>query len=214
MAQEQVTEGVRQCTAEDLADWYFRLNGFLTTRNYILHSDTDSAPRTDADIVGVRFPFRRELDYEDDQRFLRQGNKPLFVIGEVKRSECKLNGPWTNPQKKNLHYLLNAIGVAVGPQLDRMAEDLYTRYEYDDQHLRVEMAVIGSRPNEEFLKATHAPSQWLFSEMLSFIYKRFNRYWLQKKEHQNWNDAGKFLYKEAVEESDEGSFIRKILQVI
>ncbi len=39
--------------AEMLANWYFRLNGFLTSQNYILHDRRSQ--RTEIDILGVRF---------------------------------------------------------------------------------------------------------------------------------------------------------------
>lgn len=46
--------------AERLASWYFRLNGFLTTENFIVHPDSGADQRTDADILAVRFAHRAE----------------------------------------------------------------------------------------------------------------------------------------------------------
>ena len=47
---------------DDLAYWFFRLNGFLSIVNFVVHKDTRSeAGGTDADILGVRFPYRAEL---------------------------------------------------------------------------------------------------------------------------------------------------------
>src|SRR2546426_644182 len=39
----------------------FRLNGFLTIRNFVIHPERGNDQRTDVDILGVRFPHRSEL---------------------------------------------------------------------------------------------------------------------------------------------------------
>ena len=58
-------------TPEKIAYWYLRLNGFMTMENLILHNESPRGlpQRTDADIYGVRFPFRKELDISDDELF-------------------------------------------------------------------------------------------------------------------------------------------------
>ena len=38
-------------TPEALAYWYFRLNGFLTTANFVIHDEGGAGQRTDADIL-------------------------------------------------------------------------------------------------------------------------------------------------------------------
>lgn len=47
-------------TPERLAYWYFRLNGFMTIENFLVHPETGSNPRTDVDILATRFAHRRE----------------------------------------------------------------------------------------------------------------------------------------------------------
>jgi hypothetical protein len=42
-------------TAEDIAYWYLRLNGFLILRNFLVHGDRQGRIRTDIDVLGVRF---------------------------------------------------------------------------------------------------------------------------------------------------------------
>lgn len=139
-------------TSEKLAYWYFRLNGFMTMENFILHSDSRTRPsqRTDADIYGVRFPFRREMSMPDDCCFQNKNRKPLFIIAEVKEGECKLNGPWTDPAKRNMQYVLQAIGAFEPPVLERIAESLYETYVYEDQSGRIQLMAIGSRENDEY----------------------------------------------------------------
>ncbi|MDD5463064.1 MAG: hypothetical protein PHG00_15770 [Methylococcales bacterium] len=58
--------------AEEVAEWYFRLNGFLLIPGFIVHADSLKAKRnndgsmrltarTEADFMGVRFPHSREI---------------------------------------------------------------------------------------------------------------------------------------------------------
>ena len=77
-----------QITAEQLAYWYLRLNGFLTVQNFIVHPDSGSEQRTDADVLGVRFPYRAELKPKpmiDDEPFTHIKDKPFIAIAEVKK---------------------------------------------------------------------------------------------------------------------------------
>ena len=75
-------------TSEQLAYWYLRLNGFLTIQNFIVHPDSGSEQRTDADVLGVRFPYRAELKPNpmvDDVPFTKVADKPFIVMVEVKK---------------------------------------------------------------------------------------------------------------------------------
>lgn len=46
---------------EQLAYWYLRHNGFLTTVNLVVYPGQGAEQRTDVDILGVRFSYRAEL---------------------------------------------------------------------------------------------------------------------------------------------------------
>jgi hypothetical protein len=47
--------------AEDIASWYFRLNGFLSIPGFVIHPDECRRhPRTEADLMGGRFPHSTE----------------------------------------------------------------------------------------------------------------------------------------------------------
>src|SRR5712692_9036231 len=82
-----------------LAYWYFRLNGFLTMENFVVHPQNKGPHQTDADLYGVRFPHRTELKMTDDIPFIDKNKKPLFVLVEITSGECKLNGPWMDKGK-------------------------------------------------------------------------------------------------------------------
>ncbi len=93
-----------QFSLEQVAYWFFRLNGCLTTLNFVVHPDRPrESQRTEADILAVRFPFRCELATSDnhlaDHSDFRSIGKTDVIIAEVKRGACKLNGPWTDPHQ-------------------------------------------------------------------------------------------------------------------
>jgi hypothetical protein len=173
-------------TPEKLGYWYLRLNGFMTMESFVLHSDSRREPgqRTDADIYGVRFPFRRELTLADDILFQIQAEKPMFIIGEIKRGECALNGPWTDPSKRNMQYLLQAIGSFEAHQVENIATALYENLSCEDSSCNIQMVTIGSSEIQEYRQTRPALPQLLFSTMLSFIYRRFRDFHRQKKDHQ------------------------------
>lgn len=75
------------------------------------------------EIFGVRFPFRQGLNFTDDDPFLHQ-TKPHFMVGEVTRGDCKLNGPWTDPKKENIKYVLQALGAFEQSTVEEIAREL------------------------------------------------------------------------------------------
>lgn len=185
--------------AEKIAYWYFRLNGFLTMQNFILHDSSAAGlpQRTEADIYGVRFPFRSELDMPDDTTFQQLGTKPFFVIAEIKSGECKLNGPWTNRDRQNLQYLLRSMGACKPNTVDLVAQNLYADYVHEDEDQRIELFAIGSRLNTDYVTARPAPRQVLFQDILTSIFQRFHQFRMQKRDHKQWDSEGKFLYRNA-----------------
>ncbi len=69
--------------SESLTYWYFRLNGFFTIPNFIVHSDRGTLQRTDVDVFGIRLPNRRELlqdPMEDDEVFSRVTGKAFIAM--------------------------------------------------------------------------------------------------------------------------------------
>ncbi len=98
------TKGER---AEHVSNWYFRLNGFLSIPGFVIHPDHPSRyPRTEADLIGVRFPNSTEVldgvSMMDDPKLsgLCKLTKTLFVLVEVKTELCSINGPWSDPLHK------------------------------------------------------------------------------------------------------------------
>lgn len=96
--------------AEKVAYWYFRLNGFLQLENFIIHPGVRGGQRTDADILGVRFPYRAERFVDNPGDIMRDDAKTLnlsdtqidIVVAEIKTGRVALNGPWTEEQRQNI----------------------------------------------------------------------------------------------------------------
>jgi hypothetical protein len=83
---------------ENLASWYFRLNGCLTIPNFVLHPEVGRNQLTDADLIAVRFPHRREVagrQLYDDELFTKETNRLQVFFAEVSNvrwSKCKRSG--------------------------------------------------------------------------------------------------------------------------
>lgn len=113
---------------QGLAEWYLRLNGFLTIRNFIVHPATRGPQLGEIDILGVRFPFRAEFsldDEVDDNEFASISGRPYFVIAEATRRRRQLNDSWFKAESRTLHELLRAVGLfRDGEELNRIAKAL------------------------------------------------------------------------------------------
>lgn len=216
-----MTERERECTrehstlnVEHLAQWYLRLNGFMTINDFVLHPDHKPwSQKTDADIFGVRFPFRQEQDFEDDEPFLRQ-TKPYFIIGEITRGECKLNGPWTDAAKENVQYVLRALGAFEPERLEDIARSLYDRYNYEDAVCRTELVAFGKQKNPKYSDPLKPLMQIPFEAACRFFFRRFSQFVTMKKDHQHWDHAGQTLWNlsEAYWNSED-EFVKETLNV-
>ena len=197
---------------EHLAQWYLRLNGFMTINDFVLHPNHKSqSQRTDADIFGVRFPLRKELDFEDDEPF-RSMRKPHFIIAEITQGECKLNGPWTKPERENMQYVLQALGAFDPKDLDGIARSLYEKYYFDVPDFRVELIAFGKKVSSTFADPEKPLFQLEFHALCRFIFRRFRQFISIKKDHQHWDYAGRKLWDlTEVHWNSEEAFLRDAL---
>jgi hypothetical protein len=196
---------------EQLAYWYLRLNGFLTTQNFIVHPDSGSNAQTEADVLGVRFPYRAELSMTDDAPFTLERDRVYIIMAEVKKGACKFNDPWKEPQKENLQRVLRSIGAFRNHEVDSVAKAIYTTGAYSNSEYHVSLACFGKSKSRSINRKYPKSPQILWNNVLSFIYKRFRSYHNQKSDHGQWDEAGKYLWNRAWEENDIMKFTQSII---
>lgn len=133
---------------ERLAYWYFRLNGFLTTENFIVHPDRGDRQQTDADLLAVRFCHRvenLECPMEDDPRVACCDQFVNVVIAEVKTGYCALNGPWTEPSRGNMRRVLSATGCIARDLLEHASQSLYKKGKWASELARYDCLLSETR---------------------------------------------------------------------
>lgn len=186
---------------EKVAYWYFRLNGFLQLENFIIHPPSAGGQRTDADILGVRFPNRAERFVDDPNDIMADDVATLrltetkidVVIAEVKTGLARLNGPWTDVQKQNIDRVVAAIGCVSAKKINRTATALYQTGLYDQGNLRVRLVAVGGARNPEIAARYPEVAQVVWPEVLNFIWGRFRKYAQQKADVQQWDVVGREL---------------------
>ena len=172
--------------AEDVANWYFRLNGFFCLPAYIVHKDWRAEhPRTEADIIAVRFSQTKECiankRLKDDKIILdacrSNGQfKNLFALVEVKSGKCQINGPWSRPEEKNIQIAIKRMGFAGDDQIDPIAKSLYEDLRWEDENFIVQYFCIGKYIDEVLQSEKNKLVQITFNEIASFFYARFQNF--------------------------------------
>jgi len=189
---------------EKLAYWFLRLNGCTTIENFVIHPDDAGSQRTDVDILGVRFPHRSELltsekPMHDHPAFTVTPHRIQIIFTEVKGGNraCDLNGPWTAPEKENMHRVLYAIGAFPAEQVPEVATRLYQDRLFDDGILAVRLFAIGARHSQESRVAPPV-IQLTWDDILQFVHQRMVNYPAVKSDHSQWEGMGRQLYRDAL----------------
>ncbi len=211
---ERVQGTAPHLSAEKVAYWYFRLNGFLQIENFVVHPGGRGGQRTDADLLAVRFPHRAEflLDHnqpmKDDSDTLALSAELIdVVIAEVKTNQpCTLNGPWTLEDRQNVHRVLAAIGCLPHEQIDIAARQIYRDGYYKRDGLRVRLIAVGRDRDEQLEKNSTMVVQLTWLQILHFIWHRFHQYRHQKKQVDQWDAQGLRLKRLADDFRDVESF--------
>lgn len=189
---------------EHVAYWYFRLNGFFQMESFIVHPPGKGSQRTDADLLGIRFPYRQEMFFdelgrtmEDDTEVLQlSGDAIDVVIIEVKTNQpCSLNGPWSDQEQQNVHRVLAAIGCIPMEEIDAAAANLYDTGECwpDDQNIRVRLITLGGEVNPKLAEDYPRVVQVTWDRVLAFIGTRLHEFRTNKRDVSQWDDQIKFL---------------------
>jgi hypothetical protein len=146
---------------------------------------------------------------EDHPAFQLTDNKIDIILAEVKTGQCRLNGPWTNPEKENMQRVLYAIGAFPKKKVDIVADALYKYSFYADELFCVRLFAIGREKNSGLNEKV---VQLTWEEISGFIYERFNKYRKEKAHHPQWDYTGKYLYK--LSNTEKEKFIEEILNSI
>lgn len=206
-----MTTPVEPLDAEKLAYWYLRLNGYLQIENFVVHPGGRGGQRTDADLLGVRFPHRAErlIDDPDDvmaddlETLGSDGRAVDVVIAEVKRGQrCVLNGPWTKPEGQNIDRVLAAIGCLPPQSIGPAATALYRTGLYAGDGLRVRLIAFGMSYNTELADRYQLVAQIVWNQVIEFVWKRLRRYLRQKADIHQWDAQGRRLRALAEEARD------------
>lgn len=197
---------------EQIAYWFFRINGCLNIINFLVHHERRGYEGTDVDILAVRFPFRRELAWShapmEDHPIFDSSGKVDIIICEVKSSLCDLNGPWTDPEKKNMDRVLSAIGAFPKEKVREVADALYSQKIYEGMVHRVRLFAVGERTNTSL---SDSVAQLTWEEMLTFIYERFRKYSDEKAQHSQWDRTGYRLFRKMKRHRTVESFVNDVM---
>lgn len=199
----------RTYSPERLAYWYFRLNGFLTTENFIVHPDCGRNQCTDADLLAVRFLQRREnliRPMKDDPKVSACTTFANIVIAEVKTGQCALNGPWTNPDSGNMRRVLKAIGCLPDGALDVACEHLYRQGAWVDSMVTIRLFALGQSRAEGICIPDEQQVTW--DEVIEFCIGRFKAYRNPKSSVGQWDEDGRQLMADALSDSPKSNIRR------
>jgi hypothetical protein len=204
--------------AEQLAYWYLRLNGFLTIPNFVVHPEHGRNQGTDVDILGVRFPYRAEShpdSMSDDTTFAGPakpfGEKSFVALAEVKTGLCKLNGAWTDPDKRNMQRVLAALGIVPMSEVEAVAQSIYEKGCYSNQLYHVSMVCVGRDTNPDITRDYAQVPQISWDRVLRFIFGRFRDFYKQKVAHGQWDQQGRDLWDcSKKNRRDVEGFVRKV----
>jgi hypothetical protein len=169
-------------TLEELAQLYFRLNGFFTVPNYILHGPTGQ--KGEVDVLALRLAHKLEkvggLPLRDDPKLELRPEGLEMILAEVKRTEGEFNKSWK--QKSTMEYVLRFAGFFEDEEcLAQVSSRLAQGETYEDKRIRIRrMLCTGAETIIE--DADHRKLRG----MLAFIVDRFGEHEDPKADHEQW----------------------------
>lgn len=190
--QDESDSRARGERAEAVASWYLRVNGFMAIPGFVVHLD-QTAPRrnasgestfarTEADFVAVRFPYSKEIvgnrAVKDDPEVVRnvsaEGHlRPLFILAEVKASECRMNGPWTSMEDKNMQRVLRRMGFTQREEsIQEAASALYRTARWESANVIVQYVSFGSAVSPDLYEAHASVAQITWAHVGAFLFER------------------------------------------
>jgi hypothetical protein len=186
--------------SEALASWYLRLSGFLTTANFVVHSDAGTIQLGEVDAIGVRFPHRVENEVRpmaDDAVLLQAPGRVLIILAEATLGRAGPNASWTK-NADVLYRVVRAIGVFPQAEAYAASSELIRVGGFDGLEASIRLLALGRSRNATL--ARHRPSviQVTWDHCLRFIYDRFLSYRNEKARHPQWDNNGQLLWQQAL----------------
>lgn len=181
-------------SAETLAKWYLRLNGYFIVDNFIVHAGEDEGGisgeivgnHTETDLLAVRFKFNEEtsgITIPKDEEIVH-GENPLidFLITEVKTGNAnKLNSPWIKKPDFIANYILRYAGFLEPDNVSDVATQLAENGFYTDDNNNFAIRLV-------LISQTEANNQWK-DKVTNILFDNIIDYFVQVW-GMSWNGAG------------------------
>lgn len=148
--------------AEEVAEWYFRLNGFMAIPGFVVHLDyatpyiterqQERIAWTEADLMAVRLPHSCEIvggrtmqDAPILTNLTPSDKQTLFVLVEVKAGECSINTTWAMRQRKNVERAIRRMGFASNEAHVRaIASEMYDKGRWENGQYVLQHICVGN----------------------------------------------------------------------
>ena len=201
---EVPSDRARGLRAEEVAEWYLRLNGLFLIHGFVVHPDrASSKPRTEADFLGIRLKESSEgiwrkskgIQFRDgvkrapmaDDSLITQAScvgtvrKHLVAMVEVKAGKCSINGPWSDVNARNndlgpsnMERALSRVGFGNHSEITSASSAMYGNLRYEGQQFIVQYFAIGRSKCEELKIKYPNLVQITFDEIAIFLRDRFS----------------------------------------
>ncbi len=183
---------------EDVAYWYLRLIGFLCLRNLLVHGDRRGDDRTEIDVVGVCFRYRREhLDnpmVDDD--WIERVERTIVVFCDAKKGAHGFNRAWSNQRRRIMESFLALVGVIPDGLWDQAARELYERGRSEPSpDLLITALLIHHDPQQQALLRWKGAEIVQLGHAFRFVHRRFRAYDVIKRSHEQWEKSGHSLWR-------------------
>jgi len=201
---ENTHDDARGSRAEEVAKWFFRLNGFFLIDGFIVHPDAVRlTPRTEADLLGVRLRYSSEgvwrtarggrirgginrTSMTDDQNIINASTvgtvkRNLVAVVEVKAGKCSINGPWSDEKNvnsisgdSNMERALSRVGFGNKNEIKEASRAMYENLRYEGEQFIVQYFAIGKIKNSELQNKYPHLVQIDYNQIANFLMGRFH----------------------------------------
>jgi hypothetical protein len=182
---------IRNAGPEGVAYWFFRLNGCLTIRGFVIHPERSGPQRTEIDIVAIRFASRRELDMADDELFTGQRRPQLFLVEVKPGGSCRFNQSWTETSV-NIGHALERVGGYEEEELRAATTALFEYGGYQGADMDASLVAIADHRDEDLRQDRAHQLEW--DRVLSSMFTRLTDHRNQKRHAPQWDHVGRALF--------------------